>query len=172
MIDNPYKPPTVPAVGISSSDGRFRMVDLRRLKVAVLVDCGTAIAFWTYGMIYRFLYGIRYVSYTSEIEYTILVWTIVESIPVLIATSYVAHYVKRSLLGTLAAYVICRSLVVAGLSWEILAYLELSHYLLYLGYIVFMVFLGLGLSWLISLYNRRATRTNNSMNRSGGSAAS
>ncbi len=31
----------------------------------------------------------RYVPYTSEIEYKIIVWTIVESIPVLIATTYV-----------------------------------------------------------------------------------
>ena len=172
VIDNPYKPPTVPAVGSYSPDGKSRIVDWRRVIVAAFVDCGTAIAIWTYGMIDRLLNGMRYVPYTSEIEYKIIVWTIVESIPVLIATTYIAHNAKRTLLGTFAVYVLCRSLVVAGLSWEILPNLELNHYLMYLGYIVLIVFLGLGLSWLIRLFDRRTTRTNNPMDRSGGSAAS
>jgi hypothetical protein len=171
VIDNPYKPPNVPAVESPSLVRQNRIVDWQRTRVAVFVDCGTAIAIWTYGMIDRFLHGMRYVPYSIETEYTIIVWTIVESIPVLIATTYVAHYAKRSLLGTFAVYILGRSLVVAGLSWEILPYLELNHYLMYVGYITLIVFLGFGVSLLIQLFDRRTTRTNNPMDRSGGSAA-
>ena len=171
-MENPYKPPNVRFSVSPSYQDAPSTIHWRSVMVATLIDGGTATGFWVYGMINRMLYGMRYVSYTSEIENEMIAWTIISAIPAVMAATYVVTKSKQSWFLTLLVYCTFRTLIVAGLSWELIAYLELQHYFMYTIYIGFIGFLGIGLSWLISWLAKTNARTNNPMDPNGGSAAS
>ena len=147
-MENPYAPPNVQLSVSPTSHEALPIIRWRSVIVATLVDGGTMTGIWACGMINRLLYGMRYVLYTKKLEYEMIVWTIVRAIPsvipAVVAATYVVHKSKQSGFLSLLVYGIFRTIIVAGLSLEIILYLDLQNYFMYIIYVGLIGLLGRG----------------------------
>ena len=117
MRENPYDAPRETAQPQSSSSN---VIDVRRVVIAIIVDGGSSILILGYGTIYTLMYGLRYVSYSLETDNYLIALRILESIPAVVATTYIAACTKAPKLATFFTYGLARTGIVMVLSWRFL----------------------------------------------------
>lgn len=146
MVENPYEPPQETDPPRSNS---FRSVDVRRVMIATLFDGGSAILIWAYAFIYTWIYGMRYVSYSLEIDFYLNAMRILATIPTVVATTYIAACTKAPKLATFFTFALARTAIVTILSWRFLPYWAIEDYSLYFVFLAAAFLVGIGISWFL-----------------------
>ena len=125
------------------------VIDVRRVVIATTVDGGSSILIWGYATIYTSIYGLRYVSYSLDTDNYLIALRILESIPAVVATTYVAACTKAPKLATFFTYGLARTGIVMLLSWRILPCMEIVDYGWYFVFLAAVFCAGIGISWFL-----------------------
>ena len=95
------------------------------------------------------MYGLRYVSYSLETDNYLIALRILESIPAVVATTYIAACTKAPKLATFFTYGLARTGIVMVLSWRFVPYMEVVDYVWYFVFLAAVICAGTGISWFL-----------------------